>query len=503
MHANEGDELREQLFRDGYLVLERFWTKTDLDVLQLEAETTLEAAGAYEDDSSGQGGREAGAMRRRGCVFEVLRPFPGQPCPAGALPAGVAAGGMVPHAGSMTGPGPGPGPGPSPSAVQLPSLGLLASPRLHALLRCVLGAPPAAARAACAAACSGQRPDRGAEQAGTAGPSEGSAAGPCDCGDGGSGGSTVRGGCGASGADAGAAQGASASEGSSGRGAGGGPFLFNEQFIVKPPRSSAACAFAMHRDSDWCRGRPEFRYSRYVSAWTAVDDMTAENGALLVVPGSHLEPQDSAWRGAAPAAVAGSCRAPEGAEHPASAERQAELGEMQLQEAQCGVGAKRRRVDEAARCCAGVEARGGGEQEDRLGEAGAGTAGGRGGGGGGAATAPVSGAGGDATLGGGAAGARGAGMAAGGGGGAEAPPRRAVHLLVPAGTMVLFADTLLHGSGPNRSRHMRRAWMPQFSCQPITRRGGSESGACGGSAAPVALAVPLAALAGGGKAQRP
>lgn len=45
------------------------------------------------------------------------------------------------------------------------------------------------------------------------------------------------------------------------------------------------------------------------------------------------------------------------------------------------------------------------------------------------------------------------------------PPRPA---LAPA--QVVFLDTLLHASGPNTSRHMRRAWMPQFSAEPILRR---------------------------------
>ena len=55
-------------------------------------------------------------------------------------------------------------------------------------------------------------------------------------------------------------------------------------------------------------------------------------------------------------------------------------------------------------------------------------------------------------------------------------------LEVPAGTAVITSDTLLHGSGPNRSRHMRRAWMPQFSAAPLTWRG---DGSC------VSLAIPL------------
>lgn len=50
---------------------------------------------------------------------------------------------------------------------------------------------------------------------------------------------------------------------------------------------------------------------------------------------------------------------------------------------------------------------------------------------------------------------------------------------------VLFWDTLLHASGPNTSRHTRRAWMPQFCSRPITRRSDGQL---------VALAVPLRSL---------
>ncbi len=46
-------------------------------------------------------------------------------------------------------------------------------------------------------------------------------------------------------------------------------------------------------------------------------------------------------------------------------------------------------------------------------------------------------------------------------------PAGAVPLHVRAGTAVVMCDTLLHGSGPNLSRHDRRAWMPQFSAGPL------------------------------------
>ena len=55
-------------------------------------------------------------------------------------------------------------------------------------------------------------------------------------------------------------------------------------------------------------------------------------------------------------------------------------------------------------------------------------------------------------------------------------------LPVEAGTAVVMGDRLMHCSLPNNSHHSRRAWMPQFSQQPIL----SLSTDC-----PVALAVPL------------
>ena len=57
-----------------------------------------------------------------------------------------------------------------------------------------------------------------------------------------------------------------------------------------------------------------------------------------------------------------------------------------------------------------------------------------------------------------------------------------VELPMAAGTAVLMRDTLLHASGPNRTQHSRRAWMPQFASAPIRRPGGEL----------VSLAVPLA-----------
>lgn len=51
-----------------------------------------------------------------------------------------------------------------------------------------------------------------------------------------------------------------------------------------------------------------------------------------------------------------------------------------------------------------------------------------------------------------------------------------------AGDGILFAHTLLHASGPNRTPHTRRAWMPQFSSSPILQSD---------NMTPVAMAIPL------------
>lgn len=77
--------------------------------------------------------------------------------------------------------------------------------------------------------------------------------------------------------------------------------------------------------------------------------------------------------------------------------------------------------------------------------------------------------------------------AAGTGAGASAAQQQqqqqeeALALEVPAGTAILTCDSLLHCSGPNRSAHTRRAWMPQFSAAPLARADGR----------PASLAIPL------------
>lgn len=56
------------------------------------------------------------------------------------------------------------------------------------------------------------------------------------------------------------------------------PHLFNEQFVVKGPRTGSA--FGWHQDS----GYVGFDHDPYLSVWIAIDDATAENGPLFVLP---------------------------------------------------------------------------------------------------------------------------------------------------------------------------------------------------------------------------
>lgn len=56
------------------------------------------------------------------------------------------------------------------------------------------------------------------------------------------------------------------------------PYLFNEQFVVKGPKSGAA--FAWHQDG----GYVGFDHKPYVTVWMAIDDTTAENGPVCVLP---------------------------------------------------------------------------------------------------------------------------------------------------------------------------------------------------------------------------
>ncbi|MEJ6390588.1 phytanoyl-CoA dioxygenase family protein [Gymnodinialimonas ulvae] len=58
----------------------------------------------------------------------------------------------------------------------------------------------------------------------------------------------------------------------------GEPHLFNEQFVVKGPRTGAS--FAWHQDGAYV----PFSHRPYLSVWIALDDTTLENGALSILP---------------------------------------------------------------------------------------------------------------------------------------------------------------------------------------------------------------------------
>ena len=56
------------------------------------------------------------------------------------------------------------------------------------------------------------------------------------------------------------------------------PYLFNEQFVVKGPRTGAA--FAWHQDG----GYVGFDHNPYLSVWIAIDEITEDNGPIYVIP---------------------------------------------------------------------------------------------------------------------------------------------------------------------------------------------------------------------------
>ncbi len=67
------------------------------------------------------------------------------------------------------------------------------------------------------------------------------------------------------------------------------PHLFNEQFVVKGPRTGAS--FAWHQDGAYV----PFNHKPYLSVWIALDDTTLENGALSCLPRdlttqAHIDP---------------------------------------------------------------------------------------------------------------------------------------------------------------------------------------------------------------------
>lgn len=64
-----------------------------------------------------------------------------------------------------------------------------------------------------------------------------------------------------------------------------------EQYIVKPPNLSlAATAFGWHYDSQASRAAGRgLVHTPYLSLWVALDDMSADNGCLVLMPGARGE----------------------------------------------------------------------------------------------------------------------------------------------------------------------------------------------------------------------
>jgi ectoine hydroxylase-related dioxygenase (phytanoyl-CoA dioxygenase family) len=60
-------------------------------------------------------------------------------------------------------------------------------------------------------------------------------------------------------------------------------YFFHELFVVK--WSHTGSAFGWHQDSGYVMGHP---HQPYVTLWCALDDMTADNGALSVLPSANL-----------------------------------------------------------------------------------------------------------------------------------------------------------------------------------------------------------------------
>ncbi|KAF9396130.1 hypothetical protein CPC16_004785 [Podila verticillata] len=59
--------------------------------------------------------------------------------------------------------------------------------------------------------------------------------------------------------------------------------LFNEQYIVKTPRSESVSSFGWHQDSQYMDASAQSSYP-VVSCWTALDDISLSNGTLIIEP---------------------------------------------------------------------------------------------------------------------------------------------------------------------------------------------------------------------------
>lgn len=62
-----------------------------------------------------------------------------------------------------------------------------------------------------------------------------------------------------------------------------------EQYIVKPPNLNlAATAFGWHYDSQASRAAGRgLVHTPYLSLWVPLDDMSADNGCLVLMPGAR------------------------------------------------------------------------------------------------------------------------------------------------------------------------------------------------------------------------
>ncbi|MFW6060385.1 MAG: phytanoyl-CoA dioxygenase family protein [Phycisphaeraceae bacterium] len=61
--------------------------------------------------------------------------------------------------------------------------------------------------------------------------------------------------------------------------------LFHDQVLYKPPHTGSAVPW--HQDNAYWKLRP----ANAVSCWLTLDDVDRDNGAMQVIPGSHLHPR--------------------------------------------------------------------------------------------------------------------------------------------------------------------------------------------------------------------
>ena len=220
--------------------------------------------------------------------------------------------------------------------------------------------------------------------------------------------------------------------------------LFNDQYIVKPP-SSCAARFAWHRDSQWCDEAAERGASTlgkrksvadddavvspkrvpYVSLWTALDDVDALNGCVRVLP---YPSGPEGGRGHPTRAKNEDARETRKAKTLFPEKADALVDAHATNAARYPHSSARLNLLSNARWRENLCA----EEREKAADA-----------------------------------------------------FRDVRVCaVRAGGVLCMSDRVLHCSGPNASRAVRRAWMPQFSARAIRHRDGD----------PTALAVPAASI---------